>query len=70
MGISEILRVTLRRDGRYVSGTLVPAQMVAPGVPRPDPRKQAISLLSGLTRADFPQTGARIGADGAVTPAS
>ena len=70
VGISEILRVTLRGDGSYVSGTVVPAQMVAPGVPRLDPRKQAISLLSGLTRADFPQTGARIGADGAVTPAS
>ena len=70
VGISEILRVTLRGDGTYVSGTVVPAQMVAPGVPRLDPRKQAISLLSGLTRADFPRTGARIGADGAVTPAS
>ncbi len=70
VGISEILRVTLRKDGTYVSGTVVPAQMVDPGVPRLDPRKQAISLVSGLTRADFPRTGARIGADGAVTPAS
>jgi Bacterial capsule synthesis protein PGA_cap len=70
VGISEILRVTLRKDGTYVSGTLVPAQMVAPGVPRLDPRKQAISLVSSLTTVDFPHTGARIGADGAVTPAS
>jgi hypothetical protein len=44
--------------------------MVAPGVPRLDPRRQAISLVSGLTKADFPTTGARIGADGAVTPAT
>jgi hypothetical protein len=68
VGISGILRVILRRDGSYVSGTLVPAVMIAPGVPRPDPRKQAIGLVSGLSRADFPTTGARIGADGAVTP--
>src|SRR5204863_636201 len=51
VAVSEILRVTLRRDGSYVSGTLVPALMVAPGVPRLDPRKQAISLVSGLTKA-------------------
>jgi hypothetical protein len=70
MGVTEILKVTLHRDGSYVSATVVPARMVAPGVPRPDPQKQAISLLAGLSRADFPTTGARIGADGAVTPPS
>ncbi len=70
VGISAILRVTLRRDGSYLSGTLVPAQMVAPGVPRLDPQKQAISLVSGLCRADFPKTGAHLGADGAVTPST
>ncbi len=70
VGISAILRVTLRRDGSYLSATLVPAQMVAPGVPRLDPQKQAISLVSGLCRADFPKTGAHLGADGAVTPST
>ena len=41
--------------------------MVAPGVPRMDPQKRAVSLVSGLSRADFPATGARIGGDGAIT---
>jgi len=68
VGITGILRVTLRRDGSYVAGTLVPTHMVAPGAPRMDPQKQAISLVSSLTKADFPKTGARIGADGTVTP--
>ncbi len=68
VGITGILKVTLRRDGSYVSGSLVPAHLVAPGAPRPDPQKQAISLVSGLCKADFPKTGARIAADGTVTP--
>jgi hypothetical protein len=70
VGISAILRVTLRGDGSYVSGTVVPAVMVAPGVPRLDPKKQAISMISGLDKSDFPGTGARIGADGSVVPAT
>jgi hypothetical protein len=33
-----------------------------------DPQKQAISLVTGLIRADFAKTGARIAGDGTVTP--
>jgi poly-gamma-glutamate capsule biosynthesis protein CapA/YwtB (metallophosphatase superfamily) len=68
VGVTGILRVTLRRNGSYLAGTLVPTHMVAPGSPRMDPQKQAISLVSSLCKADFPKTGARIGADGTVTP--
>jgi hypothetical protein len=60
--------VTLRKDGSYVSGTLVPTHMVAPGSPRMDPQHQAISMVSGLTKSDFPKTGAQIGTDGTITP--
>jgi hypothetical protein len=68
VGISGILRVTLRGDGSFVSGTLVPAVMVAPGVPRLDKQKQSTTLVSGLCRSDFPKTGARLGPDGSITP--
>ena len=68
VGISAILRVTLRGDGSFVSGTLIPARMIAPGVPRLDPQKQSTSLVSGLSKADFPKTGAHLGADGSITP--
>jgi poly-gamma-glutamate capsule biosynthesis protein CapA/YwtB (metallophosphatase superfamily) len=70
VGITEILRVTLRRDGSYVGGTIVPTHMVAPGAPRLDPQRQAISLTSSLCKSDFPTTGAHIGTDGTVTPPS
>ncbi len=33
--------------------------MIAPGLPRLDPKKQAITLISSLTKSDFPDTGAR-----------
>jgi poly-gamma-glutamate capsule biosynthesis protein CapA/YwtB (metallophosphatase superfamily) len=70
VGITGILKVTLRKDGSYVSGTLVPTHMVAPGSPRMDPQRQAISMVSGLTKSDFPKTGAQIGTDGKITPPS
>lgn len=68
VGVTGILKVTLRKDGSYVSGTLVPTHMVAPGSPRMDPRHQAISMVSGLTKSDFPKTGAQIATDGTITP--
>jgi poly-gamma-glutamate capsule biosynthesis protein CapA/YwtB (metallophosphatase superfamily) len=68
VGVSEILRVTMRKDGSFVAGTLVPTHMIAPGAPRMDPQKQAISLVSGLCKSDFPKTGAHVAADGTVTP--
>lgn len=68
VGVTGILKVTLRKDGSYVSGTLVPTHMVAPGSPRMDSQHQAISMVSGLTKSDFPKTGAQIATDGTITP--
>jgi hypothetical protein len=67
VGVGGVLRVTLAADGAWKSGALVPTYLVAPGLPRPDPKKQAISLVGGLSRADFPTTGAKIAQDGAIT---
>lgn len=67
VGIGGVLHVTLTSDGTFVDGSLVPTHMVAPGSPRLDPDKQAISLVSGLCRDDFPDTGARIDAKGKIT---
>jgi hypothetical protein len=67
VGITAVIRVTLNRDGSWGGGTLIPTYMVAPGLPRPDPKKQAVTLISNLTKQDFPQTGPKIAADGAIT---
>jgi poly-gamma-glutamate capsule biosynthesis protein CapA/YwtB (metallophosphatase superfamily) len=68
LGVSMVLRVTLRGDGSFVSAKIVPTSMVAPGVPRMDPAKRAIPLVRSLTRDDFPKTGAQIADSGAITP--
>jgi poly-gamma-glutamate capsule biosynthesis protein CapA/YwtB (metallophosphatase superfamily) len=68
VGITAVIRVSLKRDGTWESGTLIPTYMAAPGVPRPDPKKQAINLIGSLTKQDFPQTGPKIAPDGAITP--
>jgi hypothetical protein len=53
-----------------VAGKLVSTHMVAPGSPRMDPAGQAVTQVRSLTQSDFPGTGARLAADGTVTPAS
>jgi capsule synthesis protein PGA_cap len=68
VGAGAILRVTLGGDGTFKSGSIAPTAMIAPGLPRLDPKKQSIALISTLTKSDFPSTGAHIGADGSITP--
>lgn len=67
VGVTAVIRVNLKRDGSWVNGTLAPTHMVSPGLPRPDPNKQAVTLIKSLSGADFPQTGAKIAADGAIS---
>ncbi len=68
LGVSGVLRVTLDARGHFVAGKLVATRMVAPGVPRMDPGNRAWSQVRSLTSSDFPGTGAKIGADGTITP--
>jgi hypothetical protein len=67
VGVGGVLKVTVGADGTWKSGSLTSTYMAAPGVPRLDPKKQAISLVSGLCKSDFPTTGAKIAADGTIT---
>jgi hypothetical protein len=68
IGVGGILKVTLRPDGGYVRGALVPTVVVAPGVPHLDAKRQSVTLVGGLSKTDFPSTGARLAADGTITP--
>jgi hypothetical protein len=68
VGVGGVLKVTLRKDGSYVTGSLVPTRMVAPGLPRMDAGKEALALVRGLSESDLPATAARIGDDGSIAP--
>jgi poly-gamma-glutamate capsule biosynthesis protein CapA/YwtB (metallophosphatase superfamily) len=53
LSVSGILRLTLRGDGRFESGILVPTHLVGPGIPQLDPDERAHGLVRELSRLDF-----------------
>jgi poly-gamma-glutamate capsule biosynthesis protein CapA/YwtB (metallophosphatase superfamily) len=63
-GVSALLRVTLRGDGSWVKGNVVPVR--TKGIPRRDANKAALSAVRNLSRADFGSRGARIAPDGTI----
>jgi poly-gamma-glutamate capsule biosynthesis protein CapA/YwtB (metallophosphatase superfamily) len=64
--VSYILEVTLRSDGRFRSGRIIPTLLDGSGIAAHDSSGQAIALVRSLTADDFPSTGARIGESGAI----
>ncbi len=67
-GVGAILRVTLRRDGSWAGGSLIPVRLVSPGLPRLDPTGAAIALARRLSRQDFGRRAVRITPRGRLLP--
>ena len=67
LSLSGILRITLRGDGRFDSGTLVPTRLVGAGVPALDPAESAHGIVRTLSRQDFGGRGVRVSANGNLT---
>ena len=65
-GITAILELDLDPTGGFVGGRVVPLRQAPRVGPAPDRRHAALSLMRRLTRLDFPETGARLGADGTI----
>ena len=66
-----ILRVTLGKDGSYGAGQLLSTYMNSNGLPtRDSSAEQGRQLVAQLSASDFPGTGAKIGANGAITPSA
>lgn len=65
-GVSGVLQVTLRADGRFVSGALKPTVLVGSGAPQPG--GDGVSRVATLSRDDFGRTAARVSADGTIRP--
>lgn len=66
LSVAGVLQVTVRADGRYVSGRLAPTYMVAPGAPQPG--GGAVAAVAALSAQDFGARGARIAGSGTITP--
>jgi poly-gamma-glutamate capsule biosynthesis protein CapA/YwtB (metallophosphatase superfamily) len=68
LGISGVLRVTLKADGSWVSGRLVATHMVGKGIPVLDPSESAHGLVRTLSREDFGRRAARVTPVGRLLP--
>jgi poly-gamma-glutamate capsule biosynthesis protein CapA/YwtB (metallophosphatase superfamily) len=68
LGVGGVLRATLTKDGTWVSGSLVPTQLVDGGLPATDPKGRALALVRELSAADLPGTAVKVGQDGALSP--
>ena len=64
---SGILRVTLRGDGGFDSGTLVPTRLVGDGVPALDPAESAHGIVRTLSKEDFGRRAVKVSANGNLT---
>jgi poly-gamma-glutamate capsule biosynthesis protein CapA/YwtB (metallophosphatase superfamily) len=67
LGWGAVLKVSLRADGTFESGQFVSTYLNGAGRPLVDARKRGLGLAAGLCRKDFPATGARLDAEGAIT---
>lgn len=67
LSVSGILRVTLRSDGTFETGRLVPTRLVGEGVPALDPTEAAHGIVRTLSRQDFGARGVRVSRDGVLS---
>jgi poly-gamma-glutamate capsule biosynthesis protein CapA/YwtB (metallophosphatase superfamily) len=67
-GQTAVLRASLRRDGSWVKGTLVPIRLTAGGLPRVDSGRAALATVRKLSRADFGRNAVRVSPSGTLLP--
>jgi hypothetical protein len=67
LSTSGILRVTLRGDGTFETGTLVPTRLAGEGVPALDPSEAAHGVIRALSRQDFGGRAVKISRDGVLS---
>jgi hypothetical protein len=67
-GVGAVLRVTLRGDGTWVAGELVPTRLDATGSASLDPARAALPAVRSLSRADFGAAALRVTPAGGLLP--
>jgi len=67
-GVSAILHVSLRRDGSFASGSLIPLRLTSGGLPRVDATKEALGVVGKLSREDFGRRAVRVKKTGVLLP--
>jgi poly-gamma-glutamate capsule biosynthesis protein CapA/YwtB (metallophosphatase superfamily) len=67
LSTSGVLRVTLRGDGTFETGRLVPTRLVGAGLPALDPAETAHGVVRTLSRQDFGRRAVKISPDGVLS---
>jgi hypothetical protein len=67
LSTSAILRVSLRGDGAFETGRLVPTMLAGAGVPALDPNEAAHGVVRTLSRQDFAGRAVAISRDGLLS---
>ena len=67
-GVSAILRVTLRGDGSWSAGRLVPTRLDGTGTASLDPAGTALGAVRDLSRVDFGPRAVQVGEAGELSP--
>jgi Bacterial capsule synthesis protein PGA_cap len=66
LSVSGILRVTLRGDGAFEAGVLVPTRLDGNGIPQLDPAEQAHGIVRSLSQADFGRRAVSVSREGVL----
>jgi hypothetical protein len=67
LSVSGILRVTLKGNGSFDSGTLVPTRMVGAGIPALDPAETAHGIVRTLSKEDFGARAVKVATNGTLS---
>jgi poly-gamma-glutamate synthesis protein (capsule biosynthesis protein) len=67
LSTSAILRVTLRGNGAFDTGRIVPTRLVGAGLPALDPTEAAHGVVRTLSRQDFGARGVKVSRDGILS---
>lgn len=68
LSVGGVLRITLRGDGTWVRGELVPTRLVGSGIPALDPAERALGLVREVSKDDFGGRAMRISVTGRLRP--
>jgi capsule synthesis protein PGA_cap len=68
LGLTGVLELRIRKDGRFDGGRLVPLRQQPGSGPAPDSTGAALKLVRRLSRLDFGPAGARFASDGVFGP--
>jgi len=66
LGVGVILEASMDREGRFLTGKLIPTRQHGRGVPFHDPGGEALDLVRSLSAEDFPKSGILVSQDGLI----